>query len=69
MIRAPDYPIHSLEHARQSLLLLEHRHAAGYVDDQDYALIKQRIEDAIARLQEQDHEQRHAAHRSEMDES
>jgi hypothetical protein len=58
VIRAPDYPIHTLEHARQSLLLLEHRHAAGYVDDQDYVLIKQRIEDAIARLQEQNHDQR-----------
>ena len=56
MTRAPDYPIHTLEHARQSLLLLEHRHAAGYVDNQDYALIKERIEAAIARLQEQNDE-------------
>jgi hypothetical protein len=56
VIRAPDYPIDTLEHARQSLLLLENRHAAGYVDDQDYSLIKGRIEDAMARLLEQNDE-------------
>jgi hypothetical protein len=45
----PDFPIHTLPHARRSLAVLKQRYLAGRLTAEAFVLLRQHIDTAIAR--------------------